>query len=130
MKVRRAVLEQIREHAKKEAPVEACGYLAAEADTVVKHYRLVNTDKSNEHFSFDPAEQFSTMRQARSEGLQICAVYHSHPFTPARPSREDIKLAFDPDLSYVIVSLADKEQPIRSFKLKDSTVQEETIEVV
>ena len=62
------------------------------------------------------------MRQAREEDLEIIAVYHSHPETPARPSVEDIKLAYDPNVSYVIVSLADNKEDIKSFLIRDSKV--------
>jgi len=37
------------------------------------------------------------------------AVYHSHPVTPARMSAEDIRLANDPTMVYLIYSLASNE---------------------
>ena len=97
MKIQRYVLVQIIAHARREAPLEACGYLAASAGTLVFAYELANKDKSPEHFSFDPKEQFAAVKDARIKGLEISAVYHSHPLSPARPSPEDIRLAFDVD---------------------------------
>ena len=64
------------------------------------------------------------------KGFELAGVYHSHPTSPARPSQEDIKLAYDPDLSYVIVSLADWENPLKSFRIRDSQVEPEEIEIV
>ena len=130
MKITKNALEAITAHAKKESPIEACGYLAQEGCIITRHYELANIDRSPEHFSFDPKEQFAVFRDARSNGLEIRAVYHSHPAAPARPSAEDIKLAFDPDLSYVIVSLAGGKADARSFKIKNAKVEQEVLEVI
>jgi proteasome lid subunit RPN8/RPN11 len=67
----------------------------------------------------DPKAQFQVGREARKDGLEILANYHSHPETPARPSLEDIRLAFDPNISYVIVSLAAEMPDIKSFSIKN-----------
>jgi proteasome lid subunit RPN8/RPN11 len=118
------------EHARKGLPEEVCGYLAGTDKNVTRQYILTNVDHSPEHFSFDPAEQFQTVREARKEGLQILANYHSHPETPARPSVEDIRLAYDPEISYVIVSLAAEVPDVKSFRIRNGLVEPEEIEVV
>ena len=97
--IKQSVLDQIVSHAKHDLPTEACGYLAGNDGVITHGYQLTNTDHSPEHFSFDPAEQFQTVRDARDKGLQILANYHSHPETPARPSVEDIRLAYDPEIA-------------------------------
>jgi proteasome lid subunit RPN8/RPN11 len=66
----------------------------------------------------------------RAAGLQLCAIYHSHPTSPARPSAEDIKLAYDPGISYVIVSLAEEDPAVRSFRIKAPRVEQEDITLV
>lgn len=58
------------------------------------------------------------------------AVYHSHPATPARPSAEDIRLANDPSISYVIVSLAGPEADVKSFLIHNGQVSPEPLEVL
>ncbi len=126
--IKKQVIEAIVAHAKKEAPVEACGYLAGENGVITRHYELTNVDHSPEHFSFDPAEQFDVVKQARNEKLEIMANYHSHPASPARPSQEDIRLAYDPGISYFIVSLAGSTE-IKSFKIKDGVVTPQKIEI-
>jgi len=120
--ISKTVLDRIIDHAKAELPNEACGYLAGNNNEVTKAYELTNIDHSPEHFSFDPSEQFKTVKDARNNGLEIVANFHSHPSSPARPSVEDIRLAFDPSISYVIVSLADIEPVVKSFKIKDGIV--------
>ncbi|VAX36251.1 Mov34/MPN/PAD-1 [hydrothermal vent metagenome] len=130
MKIKKEIRESIIAHAQKGMPIEMCGYLAGQDGVITKHYELTNIDNSPEHFSFDPKEQFVTIKDARTNGLKVYAVYHSHPETPARPSEEDIKLAYDPTISYVIVSLAADEPDVKSFKIKDSAVAPEEIEIV
>jgi len=79
----------------------------------------------------EPREQFSVVKRLRSEKLEMLAVYHSHPSTPARPSEEDIRLALTPAISYVIVSLADPSAPeIRSFKIAGKKVCSEDVKIV
>lgn len=110
--------EKIVEQAKREFPLECCGFLAGnkeEGNIFIKEaFPLKNIDESSEHFSMDAKEQFDTIREIRSKGMILIGNYHSHPYTPSRPSEEDKKLAFDPNAVYGILSL-EKEEPV--FKL-------------
>src|SRR6266702_7841528 len=118
-------------HAKEGFPLEVCGILGGTGETVSVMYRMTNTDASNEHFMMDPKEQFAAVKDLRAKGLAILAIYHSHPETPARPSEEDIRLALTPDVSYLIISLADADIPaIKSFKIGSGNVRLETIEII
>ncbi|MDR2087348.1 MAG: M67 family metallopeptidase [Dysgonamonadaceae bacterium] len=125
------IIDAIVAHARKELPEEACGLLTGKDNEVVKQYPLTNIDHSPEHFSFDPKEQFSVLREARSQGLQIIANYHSHPESPARPSEEDIRLAFDPDIIYIILSLKEKDNPvIKAFSIKNKNINSIDIQLI
>ncbi len=128
MKIPKNIYEQIILHAQKDLPNEACGYLAGQSDRVTKAYAIKNIDQSHEHFSFDPEEQFAAIKDMRNENLVPIAVYHSHPETPSRPSKEDIKLAYDPDISYVIISLAENIPVIKSFKIKQRPDENHRVE--
>ena len=128
--IKRDVYDQIVAHAKADLPNEACGYLAGLDGVVTLGYQLTNIDHSPEHFSFDPAEQFKTVKDARSKGLQILANYHSHPETPSRPSQEDIRLAFDPNILYFIISLAQQEPVVKAFQIINGTVTIEELNII
>ena len=118
-------------HAREGFPLEVCGILGGNGDKVSAIYRMTNTDASNEHFMTEPREQFSVVKDLRTKGLAMLAIYHSHPETPARPSEEDIKLALTPDVSYVIISLADAAVPsIKSYKISSGNVQLESLETI
>ncbi len=130
LKINQDIFDAIVNHARNEAPLEACGYLGEGGDgLVVKHYPLTNVDASEEHYSLSPEEQFAAVRQMRTAGLKLRAIYHSHPASPARPSEEDIRLAYDPDISYVIVSLAEPQATVKSFRIRGAVVETEEIEV-
>lgn len=130
MKILERVIRQLVLEAKKASPIEACGYLAAKNGVIIYACALTNVDASSEHFSFDPKEQFAALKDIRSKGLEICAVYHSHPASPARPSPEDIKLAYDPHMLYVIVSLAGDKEEVGAFKITNQEAQAVSLEAV
>lgn len=124
------IIDGIISQARNELPDEACGLLVGIENRAEKHYPLVNIDHSPEHFSFDPREQFTVLRAARAQGLRIIASYHSHPASPARPSDEDIRLAYDPNITYLILSLQDKENPVlKAFAIRGGKAEEVGIEV-
>lgn len=124
------IYDDLIQHAREGFPLEVCGILGGTDDTVSANYRMTNTDASNEHFMMDPKEQFSVVKDLRVKGLSLLAIYHSHPETPARPSEEDIKLALTPDVSYIIISLADPiKSDMKSFKISNGNVTAEEIVV-
>ena len=99
------IFQQMVAQAKALAPIEDCGILAGSNGKVKKFYKMTNTDNSSTHFMMDPREQFAAVKDIRSAGLEMLAIYHSHPETPARLSAVDIRLALTPNVVYVIVSL-------------------------
>jgi proteasome lid subunit RPN8/RPN11 len=125
LRIAHQVMADLVAHARRDAPIEACGYLAERDEVVAVAIPLKNADASQEHFTLDPAEQFAAVRHMRAEGLKLKGVYHSHPASPARPSPEDLRLANDPDLSYVIISLAADEPAIKSFRIQHGCAAEE-----
>jgi proteasome lid subunit RPN8/RPN11 len=61
----------------------------------------------------------------------MIAVYHSHTHTIPFPSETDVKLAFYPDISSVIISLKDEKDPVvKAFQIKEEAIYLEEIEVV
>lgn len=122
------IIEEIIEQARNELPNEACGLLIGIGNEAMKRFLLTNIDLSPEHFSFDPCEQFQALREARKDGLQIIANYHSHPEMPACPSEEDIRLAYDSGIVYLILSLQESKNPvIKAFRIKESCSEENPI---
>jgi len=131
LKIPHNLFEQMLRQAEAEAPIEACGILAGEDAQVHKLYKMTNADRSCDHFMMEPEEQFAVVKDIRAEGLEMLAIYHSHPQTPARPSPEDIRLALTPEVVYLILSLQDTNGPdIKGFFINNIEVTEVAIEIV
>lgn len=116
--------------AEKAAPIEACGILAGREGLTEKLYEMTNADNSPEHFTLVPEEQFAVVKEMRGEEIEMLAVYHSHPASPARPSQEDIKLAVMPGATYVILSLAEEKPCAKAFKIEQGVVTETPLSIV
>lgn len=117
--------QSILAQAQKDAPVESCGYLLGpDKETATENFPMTNIDRSEEHFSFDPKEQFAAIKYARQQGLKIVGNWHSHPASPSRPSEEDKRLAYDPNILYFILSLAEEKPVLNAFRIAEGEVTE------
>lgn len=132
IKLAQSDFDKMAEWAKEHLPEESCGLLAGTKDgdvrIVKKVYYLTNIDHTNEHFSMDPKEQLQAIKDMRANDLTPLGNWHSHPETPARPSEEDIRLAYDSSASYLIMSLMDLANPVlHAFTIVDGTPTKDEI---
>jgi len=130
LKIPGNIFKQMVEQAEAESPIEACGILAGRDGQVEKLYKMTNTNRSSDHFMMAPEEQFRVVKDIRAAGLDMLAIYHSHPETPARASAEDIRLALTPDVIYVIVSLLNTEPAIKGFLIKNDNIIEVSVKII
>ena len=125
LRITRAQLDTVFGHALRYTPEEACGILAGDADGTVRRVFLVeNSEHSSTFYLMDPGEQFRVFDQIEQDGLELLAIFHSHPHSTAYPSARDCELAFYPDSFYMIVSLMDREPRSRVFRIREKGVQE------
>ncbi len=134
MKIGKSLYDKITAYAVSVLPHEACGMLAGKNDKITYFFAMSNSDCSSEHFSMVPEEQFYATKRIRELGLAAMAILHSHPSTPARPSREDIRLAVDPSILYAIISLQDLcgdsgSADIKLFRISNG-VQREALDII
>ena len=134
IRLKKADYDAILSHARANLPNEACGLIAGTAGgenrIIEKVYLLTNPDASPEHFSVSPKEQLEAIKDMRALGISALGNFHSHPATPARPSGEDIRLAYDPKATYLILSLAGKEPVLKAFAIANGTVTPQTLEIL
>lgn len=132
----KADYEKILFHCIEGLPNEACGLISGikEEDKkyIKKVYLLTNVDASNEHFSMNPKEQLEAVKDMRANGYELLGNFHSHPESPSRPSEEDKRLAYDPKVNYLILSLMQQENPVlKAFTIDaEKNVAVEEIEIV
>lgn len=125
------IYAQMLAQGRTEAPVEACGILGGTDGKVEKFYKMTNADGACDHFMMEPTEQFAVAKDIRSAGLEMLAIYHTHPESPARPSEEDIRLALTPNVIYVILSLLDDQSPaVKGFLINDGSVTEVPVTIL
>ncbi len=130
MTIAQSVFGEMLDKARETAPLEACGLLAGNGERATKCYVLTNADASSEHYSMKPEEQFAAVKDMRAAGLKMLAIWHSHPASPARMSAEDMRLAYTPDIVYVIASLADGGEPrVRAFTVQNGAALEIAVTV-
>jgi proteasome lid subunit RPN8/RPN11 len=119
------LLEAMVEHAKRCHPTEGCGLLAGRENTADQFIPMTNTRNSESEFEMDPQELIRELRSFRESGRRLVAIYHSHPFAEARPSKTDVARAYYPDAASIIVSLVNPERPrIRAFRIAAGEVLE------
>lgn len=121
----RFLYEEIVAHARSVYPEECCGLVAGNGDgQPVRVIPMENVLHSPIRYQMEPREQFQVQKSLRSEGLEMWAIYHSHPVTEPVPSETDIRLAFYPNLLYLLTSLKTLPPPLRSYRIRDGRVEE------
>jgi len=119
------IVDEMIAHASVDFPLECCGILAGKEDRISHLYRMKNTDKSRVSYLMDPREQIKVFKEIRILGLELKAIYHSHPNHPAYPSTTDVELAYYPEAVYIIISINNnKETKIRGFRILDEEITE------
>jgi proteasome lid subunit RPN8/RPN11 len=117
--VRRA----LEDHARAEAPNEACGLIAFRDGVAERYLPGLNALASPYRFQLEPGDPADFFIE--DEGYEL-AVFHSHPETEARPSRTDIaNIGLWEGRLYLIMSVARDE--LRGWRIRDGGVTEEPV---
>ena len=125
------LLNRMIEHARQEYPLESCGILAGKIGKITNFYPMVNTKKSSSCYLMEPEEQLRVFQEIEKKGLELSAIYHSHPHTAAFPSQRDVDNAFYPDSLILIISLKEKNAPqIAAFQIGEGRIEKKAIKVM
>lgn len=126
-----SVRDQMEQHAREEAPLEACAMLLGKDGLIDEYRAMTNTDESEVHFQFDPQEQHQVMKEARESDREILGVFHSHPDhgSEAYPSEEDQSWGW-PEYVYFILNFQPDDVILRAYELTEESVREYDYEVV
>ena len=127
--VPRLIWTEMLAQAEAERPLECCGLLAgtvAEDGTglVQVRYPLINEAASPVEYLSEPRSMFAADRDMRRRGLDVLAVYHSHPTTPPIPSKKDLAMNYSPAVVNFIVSLTTAPPTVRGWWLTAESYRE------
>jgi proteasome lid subunit RPN8/RPN11 len=117
------------EHVEAEIPFEACGLIGGTGIQAIKVMSISNILKSPVRFRMHPQEQIEAFTAFEAQGLELLAIYHSHPTGPAQPSPTDLAEAYYPEALTLIWSHLSGDWTYRAFRLVDGSFQEATLVV-
>lgn len=111
---------QIIAHALAGYPEEVCGLVSGKDGVAIAVHPGRNISAApRTTFELDP-ETLAKQIDFEEAGLELVAIYHSHPHGPATPSEIDVERAAYPDAFYLICDLADPDRPVlRVFRYDD-----------
>ncbi|WP_213451581.1 Mov34/MPN/PAD-1 family protein [Rhizomonospora bruguierae] len=125
------VLGAVVDHCRAQAPVEACGIIAGwPGGLPTRVIPMANAEASEHLWRFHREQQLAVWRELDERGEDPLVIWHSHPTSPARPSRADIQLAGEPGAHHLIVSLAGAEPTARAWRIRDGNAVEDELTVV
>lgn len=122
MVIPQAVRDAMAEHAREEAPNEACGLVVLKDGQALRYERGRNRLDSPYRFELDADPELFFLED---EGYEL-AVFHSHPASPAKPSRTDIeRIGLWAGRPFLILSLATGE--LNAFRIAEGEVERESL---
>jgi len=121
--------EEMRQQVMADAPLESCGLLAGNQDIVQRVISVPNALNSATRYRFAPSAQLVAFEQIEQAGMEILAIYHSHPKGPPHPSPTDVEEAYYP-VVYVIWSPESERWQARGFWIENGNFIEVPLEIV
>ncbi|MBA4191200.1 MAG: hypothetical protein C0467_24735 [Planctomycetaceae bacterium] len=123
------LLEEVIEHARTAQPLECCGLLAGHiaegVGTVTTRFTVGNDAASAMEYESNARDMLFAFRTMREHGLELLAIYHSHPTSPPVPSRRDIERnTYGETAVHVIVGFASATPVVRAWWLTETGYRE------
>jgi proteasome lid subunit RPN8/RPN11 len=131
VKIARALLDEIVEHAVRDAPNECCGVIAARAGAATSVHPTENLAASPFRFEIDGLALMGLIDRFEDEGAELAAIYHSHTRSEPFPSQTDLNFAaLWPGVQWLIVGISKNAEPaVRSYLIEDGVIREVDVEV-
>lgn len=129
MKIAPALLQQVIDHAVRDAPDECCGFIWLRDGVAEEVVAVENTAHSPYRFEVGPTDLLM-LADADEDGRQAI-IYHSHTRSEPRPSQTDVNFAANwPGVEWLIVGTTGDKPEVRNWRIDpDGTVTETEVEV-
>lgn len=119
---------EIKDYLNENLPLEACGLMAGKNDRVEKILFVANQAKSPVRFVMDPYEQLNAFDWIDANGLDLLAIFHSHPAGPETVSPTDIAEAAY-EVVHVICSRNNGQWKLRGFWIENGDAVEIPLQI-
>ena len=131
MQIARPLLEQIVEHAVRDAPNECCGVVASRNGAATAVHAAENLAASPFRFEIDGLTLMRLIDEIDDGGEELVAIYHSHTRSQPYPSQTDVNFAaLWPGVEWLIVGVPkDGEPEVRSYLIEDGAIRDAELEV-
>ncbi len=131
MQIARPLLEQIVEHAVRDAPNECCGVVASRDGAATAVHETENLAASPFRFEIDGLTLMRLIDEIDDGGEELVAIYHSHTRSQPYPSQTDVNFAaLWPGVEWLIVGVPkDGEPEVRSYLIEDGAIRAAELEV-
>jgi proteasome lid subunit RPN8/RPN11 len=121
------MVQDLIDHARAEYPNEMCGLVigdrpAADGGRALRWEPTRNRAASPLRYEIHPDDLLRLTIETEDAGHEFWAIAHSHTHSPPRPSPTDVGLAFYPDAIYLLVSLADDEPAVATWRIVDGGI--------
>jgi len=128
IRLARALREQMTRHADACLPEEACGLLGGLDGEARLALAVANQLHSPVRFRMDPSEQLRAFQSLEAAGLELIAIYHSHPNGPPTPSPTDITEFAYPGVLALILMPGDGGWEVRAFEMLPGGFRESPVQ--
>ncbi len=123
----RKLRHQMLRHVMSVLPEEACGFVAGKGRDAFAVLPVTNSLHSPVRFMMDPLEQLNAMQWIEQNGLDVMAIYHSHPSGPAAPSATDLAEHSFPEALGMLWSRSGSRWRLRCFEMLTGNFKELSI---
>jgi proteasome lid subunit RPN8/RPN11 len=108
-------------------PEEACGLLGGLADEASLVITIENELHSPVRYRMRAEDQLRGFRLLEDQGINLTAIFHSHPSGPAVPSPRDVAEAYYPEALTLIWSPGASGWILRGFWIEAGQVREQIL---
>jgi proteasome lid subunit RPN8/RPN11 len=124
LKIPLEIIQRMLDHVINCYPEEGCGILGGKGGVVREVFPVTNSLHSPTRFRMAPEEQLQAILTIENEGLEITAIYHSHPNGPEHPSQTDLDEFKYPGSDYLIWYIEKGKWKLRAFRIHPNRIQD------
>ena len=123
LRMTRAQAQALAQEARAAAPAECCGLLIGAAGEVHESLSLSNVAaRPAVEYEAEPSELLRALLDIEARGLELLALYHSHPAGETLPSARDIREAAYPQAAQLIIGLGGGRTEMAAWRIAGGTV--------